>query len=89
MKEAFAKGFVVATRVAAVVLTAAAVAAIFASLLAVCVMGPPLPIVQVDAATNECIRVMSKGGLYDCNTLPEKYEIEYVAPWWMRQEEDK
>ena len=47
------------------------------------------PVVQVDAATGECIRVISENDRYGCNMLPKKYNIEYVAPYWMRQEEDK
>jgi len=54
--------------------------------LAASLLTSPTPIVQVDTATGECIRVISENDRYGCNALPEKYTTEYVAPWWMRQE---
>jgi hypothetical protein len=48
------------------------------------------PIVQVDTATGECVQVRDDTNHgYSCDKLPEKYIIEYVAPWWMRQEENR
>ena len=48
------------------------------------------PIVQVDTATGKCVQVRDDTNRgYSCDKLPEKYEIEYVAPYWMRQENNR
>jgi len=41
-----------------------------------------VPVIEVDAATHECVRVVpDKAG--SCDQLPEMYEVVFVAPRWM------
>jgi hypothetical protein len=44
------------------------------------------PTVQVDAMTNECLRVISRNGIYDCEHLPKRFKIECVDTYWKRIE---
>jgi len=42
-----------------------------------------VPVIEVDAATHECVRVVpARAG--SCDQLPEKYEVVFVAPRWMK-----
>lgn len=47
-----------------------------------------MPVVQVDSVTGECVRVLSPvPDKYSCWLLPEKYSVEKVAPYWVREGE--
>ena len=39
-----------------------------------------LPIVQLDAATHECVDVIQSSNDFSCDEMPTRYMVEYIAP---------